>query len=68
VFHPRCPRATQVCREVEPPLARYANGHVAACHHPLNVSEAETRACERDPSSPVSAGDLLPDAVSEAPA
>ena len=24
VFHPRCPRATDICREVEPPLARYA--------------------------------------------
>ena len=23
VFHPRCPRATDICREVEPPLARY---------------------------------------------
>ena len=23
VFHPRCPRATDICREIEPPLARY---------------------------------------------
>ena len=30
VFHPRCPRATDICREVEPPLARYPNGHLAA--------------------------------------
>ena len=65
VFHPRCPRATKVCREVEPPLVRYANGHLAACHHPMNVSEAEMRACERDPASPVSAGELLPNATSE---
>jgi len=36
-FHPRCPRATEVCRTVEPPLTEYANGHLAACHHPLNV-------------------------------
>jgi oligopeptide/dipeptide ABC transporter ATP-binding protein len=63
VFHPRCPRATQVCREVEPPLARYPNGHLAACHHPMNVSEAEMRASERDPSSPLSAGDVLPSAT-----
>ena len=34
VFHPRCPRATDICREVEPPLARYPSGHLAACHHP----------------------------------
>jgi oligopeptide/dipeptide ABC transporter ATP-binding protein len=61
VFHPRCPRATQVCREDEPALMRYPNGHLAACHHPLNVSEAEVRDAERDPSSPVSAGDRAPD-------
>jgi oligopeptide/dipeptide ABC transporter ATP-binding protein len=61
VFHPRCPRATQVCREVEPPLVRYANGHLAACHHPLNVTDAEIGGCVKDDCSPVSAGDLLPE-------
>jgi oligopeptide/dipeptide ABC transporter ATP-binding protein len=60
VFHPRCPRATDVCRQVEPPLARYANGHLAACHHPLSVSPEEIGAATRDPSSPVSAGDQMP--------
>jgi len=60
VFHPRCPRATQICREVEPPLARYPNGHLAACHHPLNVSPEELRAAVKDPTSPTSAGDDLP--------
>jgi oligopeptide/dipeptide ABC transporter ATP-binding protein len=63
VFHPRCPRATQICREEEPPLARYPNGHLAACHHPLNVSEAEVRGAEKDPSSPLTASDTLPDAA-----
>ena len=38
---PRCPRATDICREVEPPLVRYANGHLAACHHPLSVTAEE---------------------------
>jgi oligopeptide/dipeptide ABC transporter ATP-binding protein len=66
VFHPRCPRATQVCREVEPPLVRYPNGHLAACHHPLNVSDAEIGGCERDPCSPVSAGDLMPEQTASA--
>jgi oligopeptide/dipeptide ABC transporter ATP-binding protein len=61
VFHPRCPRATQVCREVEPPLVRYPNGHLAACHHPMNVTDAEIAGCERDDCSPVSAGDVLPE-------
>ena len=36
-FHPRCRYATQVCTEIEPPLVDYGNGHLAACHHPLNV-------------------------------
>jgi oligopeptide transport system ATP-binding protein len=36
-FHPRCRYATEVCREVEPPLVEYGDGHLAACHHPLNV-------------------------------
>jgi oligopeptide/dipeptide ABC transporter ATP-binding protein len=62
VFNPRCPRATQICREVEPPLVRYPNGHLAACHHPLNVSPEEIRAAVKDPTSPLSAGDELPSA------
>ena len=60
VFHPRCPRATDVCREIEPPLARYPNGHLAACHHPLNVSAEEIKGAVKDPASPLSAGDELP--------
>jgi peptide/nickel transport system ATP-binding protein len=34
-FHPRCRHATEVCKEVEPSLVDYGNGHFAACHHPL---------------------------------
>jgi oligopeptide/dipeptide ABC transporter ATP-binding protein len=60
VFHPRCPRATDVCRQVEPPLASYPNGHLAACHHPTSVSPAEIAAATKDPSSPISSGDELP--------
>jgi hypothetical protein len=30
---------TDICREVEPPLTDYGNGHLAACHHPLNVDK-----------------------------
>src|SRR3954471_20476745 len=60
VFHPRCPRATDVCREIEPPLARYANGHLAACHHPMNVSAEEIQAAVKDETSPHSCGDHLP--------
>jgi oligopeptide/dipeptide ABC transporter ATP-binding protein len=61
VFHPRCPRATTICREVVPPLTRYPGGHLAACHHPLSVSRSEIEQAERDPSSPLVAGDELPD-------
>ena len=35
-FHPRCPHATAICREQEPPLASYGAGRLAACHHPAN--------------------------------
>jgi oligopeptide transport system ATP-binding protein len=37
-FHPRCRYATDICKQTEPPLARQgAEGHLAACHHPLNT-------------------------------
>jgi oligopeptide transport system ATP-binding protein len=39
-FHPRCRYATDVCKQLEPPLVDYGNGHLAACHHPLNVDQA----------------------------
>ena len=59
-FHTRCPWATEVCAEVEPPLARYPDGRLAACHHPRNASPEEVRAAARDDSSPLSAGSELP--------
>jgi oligopeptide/dipeptide ABC transporter ATP-binding protein len=62
VFHPRCPRATDICRRAEPPLARYPNGHLAACHHPMSVSAEEIAAATKDPASPLSAGDEMPGA------
>jgi oligopeptide transport system ATP-binding protein len=39
-FHPRCRYATEICAVEEPPLLPHAGpGHVAACHHPLNVAQ-----------------------------
>jgi oligopeptide/dipeptide ABC transporter ATP-binding protein len=69
-FHTRCPWATEICQTVEPPLARYRGGHLAACHHPLSVSQAEVTATKRDDTTPLSAGDELPKAPAdeEAPA
>jgi oligopeptide transport system ATP-binding protein len=32
-FRTRCPKATEICAEIEPPLKDYGNGHIAACHH-----------------------------------
>ena len=54
-FHPRCRYATQVCKEVEPPLADYGNGHLAACHHPLNVDAATLAAVQAAPNTPAEA-------------
>ena len=65
-FHPRCPRATDVCRAVEPPLTEYADGHMAACHHPQNVSDSEMATARRSELSPLSAGAEAPQLV-EAP-
>jgi oligopeptide/dipeptide ABC transporter ATP-binding protein len=63
VFHPRCPHATEICRSVEPPLVEYPGGHLAACHHPRNVTAEEIAAAKKSPSSPLSAGDELPSAA-----
>ncbi|HLY57079.1 MAG TPA: oligopeptide/dipeptide ABC transporter ATP-binding protein [Stellaceae bacterium] len=32
-FRTRCPKATALCAEAEPPLKDYGGGHVAACHY-----------------------------------
>jgi oligopeptide/dipeptide ABC transporter ATP-binding protein len=64
-FHTRCPHATDVCQTVEPPLTEYPGGHLAACHHPLNLTPAELAAATRSPSSPLNAGDQLRTAVAD---
>ena len=55
-FHTRCRFATDLCREVEPPLAQFADGHLAACHHPLNVTQAELTGVVRSATSPLTSG------------
>jgi oligopeptide/dipeptide ABC transporter ATP-binding protein len=60
VFHPRCPHATDVCKAVEPPLMEYEGGHLAACHHPLNVSADEIAAATVSDASPLGAGEEAP--------
>ncbi|MCC7280873.1 MAG: ABC transporter ATP-binding protein [Acetobacteraceae bacterium] len=41
-FHPRCPRAMPVCREIQPALLEIAPGHISACHlnDPAMVAQA----------------------------
>lgn len=62
-FAGRCPYATEVCRSVEPPLVRYPGNHLAACHHPLNVTAEDLAAAEVDPTSPLSASKEKPTSV-----
>ncbi len=62
-FHPRCPRASEICRASEPPLTEFADGHLVACHHPLNVDSAQLSTARRSELSPLSAGDALPTIV-----
>jgi oligopeptide transport system ATP-binding protein len=57
-FHPRCRYATDVCKQIEPPLVDYGNGHLAACHHPLNVDQATLERVEvAERHSPAEADD-----------
>ena len=58
-FNTRCPYATDICREVEPALAQYPDGHLAACHHPLNVSPEEQAGAIRSDTSPLASAKEL---------
>src|SRR5207244_8054000 len=66
-FHPRCRYATQVCTDVEPPLVDYGSGHLAACHHPLNVDQAALQRASVATESPrAAAADAIPSDTSGA--
>jgi oligopeptide/dipeptide ABC transporter ATP-binding protein len=54
-FHPRCRYATEICSQVEPPLTDYGNGHLAACHHPLNVDGETLARVRAAPETPAAA-------------
>src|SRR5215510_15001004 len=34
-FHPRCARASEICRRERPPVTPLAGGHEVRCYHPL---------------------------------
>jgi oligopeptide transport system ATP-binding protein len=59
-FAPRCRHATQVCSAVEPPLVPHGEtGHLAACHHPLNVRDTARREVAELGGGPVAADDSM---------
>ncbi len=39
LFAPRCPMATDLCNETPPPIAQVSEGHVARCHHHVDVAD-----------------------------
>ena len=43
-FRTRCPRADEICAEVEPVFEEFAGGNRAACHHPLMTPVSLTSA------------------------
>jgi oligopeptide transport system ATP-binding protein len=55
-FHPRCPRFREGhCDVEEPPLYSFADGHVAACHYPLERWPMTADEMKRTESAPVRA-------------
>jgi oligopeptide transport system ATP-binding protein len=67
-FHTRCPWATEICSQHEPPLAEYESGQAAACHHPRNVDSGMIAGTQIAPDSPESATDRLPEPAEAAAA
>jgi oligopeptide transport system ATP-binding protein len=67
-FHTRCPWATEICSQDEPPLAQYESGQAAACHHPRNVDSRMIGDATVAPDSPSSASETLPSEGERVPA
>jgi len=50
-FRTRCPRAQNLCAEVEPLLSNFGPGHVAACHFPMQTPVSITNGSAALPAS-----------------
>jgi peptide/nickel transport system ATP-binding protein len=50
-FRTRCPRAQNLCAEVEPLLSNFGPAHVAACHFPLQTPVSITNGSATLPAS-----------------
>jgi len=42
-YNPRCPYATDACKESEPKLEQMGTEHYVACYHPTNLSDQKAR-------------------------
>jgi oligopeptide/dipeptide ABC transporter ATP-binding protein len=50
-FHPRCPKARELCASADPPLETKADdpaAHLTACHYPIQEGEILARAGRRE--------------------
>jgi peptide/nickel transport system ATP-binding protein len=45
-FAPRCPLATELCREQEPELVAHGRGHLAACHYAEDTHQIDESAIQ----------------------
>jgi peptide/nickel transport system ATP-binding protein len=41
-FHPRCARATEICRRERPPVTPLGGGHEVRCYHPIETPHEPT--------------------------